>query len=121
MTRRESRARPPGREPFSSMAEAEVAAEQIRATRGWIVLAVHGGGPAGPPKTSRRHSSVVFQGRGPVPSPWARVQRLPPRVTALAPDGRRVTIGSWGRWDALRAWYAGSSRASRREDGCSSS
>lgn len=107
----------PRREPFATIAEAEAAAEQIRATAGWAVLVVHGGGPGGPPKTAGRHGSVAFQGRGPGPSPWARVRRLPPRVTATAPDGRRVTVGSWGRWDALRARHAAASCAARRDTG----
>jgi len=122
MSPREPLARPPGREPFADMAEAEAAAEQIRATAGWAVLAVHGGGPGGPPKTARHHWAVASERAviG-VPSPWARVRQLPPRVTTIAPDGRRVTVASWGRWDALRARYAAASRAARRDGGRRSS
>src|SRR5829696_4809121 len=60
---------------------------------GWKVVEVVAG-PGGPPRT---------RWGGNDRDPWARVPSLAPRVVALRPDGRRTTVGSWARWEALRA------------------
>lgn len=94
-----------GRQPFASLAEAEAAAVEIARMSGWAVIAVLGATPGGPPRTSlRTHWSTHSMHPPLIPqqSPWARVSRVPPRVIARSPDGRRTTVGSWARWDALR-------------------
>lgn len=78
-------------------------AEEIAATAGWREVRVSGAAPTGPRRSSPRHSSVML-GR-----PWVRRSWAGPVVRAIAPNGRRVTIGSRQRWDALAdahfAWH----------------
>lgn len=78
------------RQPFASLDKAQTASVEIAGTSGWKVIEVLAG-PGGPPRTR-----------------WGGV---PPRVIALRPDGRRTTVGSWARWEALLA------ATERREQG----
>jgi hypothetical protein len=94
------------RQPFATLAEAQAAAVQIANTSGWEVIEVLSATPGGPPRTSltnhwsthSMHPPLIPQQR-----PWARVPSVPPHVIARSPAGRRTTVGSWARWDALLA------------------
>jgi hypothetical protein len=89
----------PDRQLFATLADARAVADLVRAAPGWRVLLVRGDAPGGPARTSIQHTRVML---GDAHFAARRVRRTPPAIVAATPDGRRVTIGSRERWEALQ-------------------
>lgn len=82
------------RAPFATFREAADLADVVRAAPGWRVLLVRGDAPGGPAITRPNATRTWDRARN--------VRRVPPAIHAITPTGRRVTIGSRARWEALQ-------------------